>query len=54
MTGNKIQILGFGGSLRKGSFNETLLHAGCILDAAKDVCPADAKLEIFEDRFSVI
>ena len=44
----KIKILGFGGSLRKDSFNETLLQAGCLLDAASGVCPADATLEIFD------
>jgi chromate reductase len=43
-----IKILGFGGSLRKGSFNQALLEAGCILEAASDVCPGDAVLEIFD------
>jgi chromate reductase len=45
----QIKILGFGGSLRKGSFNEGLLEAGCILDVASDVCPGEATLEIFHD-----
>ncbi len=41
-------ILGFGGSLRKGSYNEALLQVGCMLDAAKSVCPSDAKVEVFD------
>lgn len=44
----RIKILGFGGSLREGSFNRELLEAGCILDAASDVCPKDANFEIFD------
>jgi chromate reductase len=37
----KISILGFGGSLRKGSFNKALLRA------ALEMVPPDAKLEVF-------
>lgn len=39
---NKISILGFAGSLRKGSYNRSLLRA------ATGVVPANANLEIFE------
>jgi len=39
---DKIKILGFGGSLRQGSFNKALLYA------AKDVLPENAELEIFD------
>ncbi|MDD5191158.1 MAG: NAD(P)H-dependent oxidoreductase [Dehalococcoidales bacterium] len=38
----KIHILGFAGSLRKGSYNRALLRA------ALEVVPEDAELEIFE------
>ena len=38
----KISILGFGGSLRKGSFNKALLRA------ALEMVPADAELELFD------
>ena len=37
-----ISILGFAGSLRKGSYNKALLRA------AMEVIPADAQLEIFD------
>lgn len=37
-----INILGFGGSLRKGSYNRALLRA------AVELVPDDANLEIFE------
>ncbi len=37
-----VKILGFAGSLRKRSFNRSLLQA------AKEVIPKDAKLEIFD------
>jgi chromate reductase, NAD(P)H dehydrogenase (quinone) len=40
--GSVINILGFGGSLRKGSYNRALLKE------AADLTPKDAKLEIFE------
>jgi chromate reductase, NAD(P)H dehydrogenase (quinone) len=39
---NKIEILGFAGSLRKGSYNRALLRA------ALEVVPGDAHLEIFD------
>jgi chromate reductase len=39
---NKISILAFAGSLRKGSFNKSLLRA------AGELLPADAELEIFD------
>ena len=38
----KISILGFSGSLRKGSYNKSLLRA------ALEMVPADAELEIFD------
>jgi chromate reductase len=38
----KISILGFGGSLRKGSFNKALLRA------ALEMVPADAELALFD------
>ncbi len=38
----KISILGLAGSLRKGSYNKTLLRA------AMEMVPADAELEIFD------
>src|SRR5208337_2081020 len=41
MTG-KISILGFAGSLRKGSFNKALLRA------ALELLPEDAELEVFD------
>jgi chromate reductase len=40
--GKTIHILGFAGSLRKGSFNKSLLQA------ASEMIPADAKIEIFD------
>ncbi len=40
----KVAILGFGGSLRKGSFNKALLMA------AQELVPDDARLEIFDIR----
>lgn len=39
---SKIKILGFAGSLRKGSYNKALLRA------AKDLTPKEAELEIFD------
>jgi len=39
---NPIFILGFAGSLRKGSYNKALLRA------AMELMPKDAKLEIFD------
>jgi chromate reductase len=38
----KVHILGFAGSLRKGSFNKA------ILNAAKEMAPDDAAIEIFD------
>src|SRR4030043_197980 len=38
----KISILGFAGSLRKGSYNKSLLRA------ALEMLPADAELEVFD------
>jgi chromate reductase len=38
----KVKVLGFAGSLRKGSFNRMLLRA------AAEVAPPDVELEIFE------
>lgn len=40
--GKKISILGFAGSLRKDSFNKSLLRA------AQEVLPSDAELEVFD------
>jgi hypothetical protein len=39
---HKISILGFAGSLRKGSYNKSLLRT------ALETVPADAEMEIFE------
>ena len=39
---SKLSILGFAGSLRQGSFNRA------ILNAAQEMIPAEAKLEIFD------
>ena len=39
---SKIKILGFGGSLREGSFNKALLYA------AKEAVPENAEFEIFD------
>jgi chromate reductase len=39
---SKINILGFAGSLRKGSYNKALLRA------ASELIPEDARLEIFD------
>jgi chromate reductase, NAD(P)H dehydrogenase (quinone) len=38
----KIKILGFAGSLRKGSYNKALLRT------ARDLAPQDAEIEIFD------
>ena len=40
--GGKVSILGFAGSLRKGSFNKSLLKA------ARELLPNDVELEIFD------
>jgi chromate reductase len=42
MTGQRLEILGFAGSLRKGSFNRGLLRL------AGEIMPAEAVLEIFD------
>ncbi len=42
MNNNKIRILGFAGSLRKGSFNRGLLRA------AVELCPKTAEIETFD------
>ncbi|HOT41621.1 MAG TPA: NAD(P)H-dependent oxidoreductase [Syntrophorhabdaceae bacterium] len=42
MDGRAIKILGFAGSLRKGSYNKALLRA------AKGLMPKDCELEIFD------
>src|SRR5258706_1926008 len=42
-----LHILGFGGSLRKGSFNTALLQTSMILDEALRVCPVEGEVEIF-------
>ena len=39
---NTIKILGFGGTLRKGSFTQSLLQEAALL------CPPSAELEVFE------
>ena len=38
---NNINILGFSGSLRKGSYNRMLLHA------AMELAPKDITIEVF-------
>jgi chromate reductase, NAD(P)H dehydrogenase (quinone) len=38
----KLNILGFAGSLRKGSYNEVLLHA------AEELLPNNVTMEVFE------
>jgi chromate reductase, NAD(P)H dehydrogenase (quinone) len=39
---NKLNVLGFAGSLRSGSYNKALLHA------AAELMPEDVTLEIFD------
>lgn len=48
MSKKQINILGFGGSLRKGSYNEALLQTGVLLSEACDLCPIEAKVEVFD------
>ncbi len=43
-----VRILGFGGSLREESFNQTLLETSCLLQASSDICPDDMSLEIYD------
>ncbi len=42
MENEKLKIIGIAGSLRKGSFNRSLLNA------AKEACPEEAEVEIIE------
>ena len=44
----KVHILGFGGSLRKGSFNESILQTSIILNTALATCPEEGEVELFE------
>lgn len=44
-----VHVLGFGGSLREGSFNQTLLEVSYLLQASSEACPEDMTLEIFDD-----
>lgn len=46
--GKTIKILGFGGSLRKGSFNEAILQSGILLSEACDLCHTEGKVEVFD------
>lgn len=48
MKNKKINILGFGGSLRKGSFNRAILQTSVLLENALHLCPTEGKLEIFD------
>lgn len=44
-----VHILGFGDSLREGSFNQALLEVSCLLQASSVVCPEDMTLDIFDN-----
>jgi len=48
MNKKQVKILGFGGSLRKGSYNETLLQTGILLTEACSLCPDEGKVEMFD------
>lgn len=48
MNGKRINILGFGGSLREGSFNRSLLETGVILNECCSLCPDEGHIEIFD------
>jgi chromate reductase len=48
MSSKPITIFGFGGSLRKGSFNQALLETGVLLSNARELCPAEGKVEVFD------
>ena len=48
MPNKPIHILGFGGSLRKGSFNEQLLHISVLLNESCNICPEEGTLEIYD------
>lgn len=43
-----MNILGFGGSLRKDSYNQILLQAGVLLNEACNLCPVEGKVKIFD------
>lgn len=42
-----INILGFGGSLREGSYSQTLLETSIMLEEAVSVCPEEGRLEVY-------
>jgi chromate reductase len=48
MKKGQINILGFGGSLRKGSYNDALLQTGVLLNEAYNLCPTEGKVEVFD------
>jgi chromate reductase len=48
MSKKRINILGFGGSLRKSSYHEALLQTGVLLSEACGLCPAEGKVEVFD------
>lgn len=48
MNNKQVNILGFGGSLRKSSYNQMLLQAGVLLNAACELCPIEGKIELFD------
>ena len=43
-----VRVLGFGGSLREGSYSQTLLEISSLLQASSDACPEYMTLEIFD------
>jgi chromate reductase len=44
----QLNILGFGGSLRRDSYHEALLQTGVLLNEACELCPSEGKIEIFD------
>ncbi len=46
---NKVKILGFGGSLRQGSYSEMILQTSTVLHEALDVCPDEGEISVFEE-----
>lgn len=44
----KIHIVGFGGSLRKGSFNDVLLNTTVLVNESLTLCPEEGELELFD------